>query len=212
MEEWKVCFERYEISNIGNLRKKLLNGSYKVVKGSTLKAGSGYRYFQTTRGGIRTNRLFHHLVAEQFIGARPDGLVIDHIDRDTLNNRVENLRYITQKENCANQDRYIEEVKETDCRLRGNILSVRRGRINKANAVYICETCPRITPCDGNFVSKYKYERHMISKRHLDRICTINEMERLNITVNAKSFRSIKNQNYDYRRGRRSSPPEIILA
>ena len=95
MEEWKKCFEDYEISNFGNCRR---NG--KIIKGSI--QSRGYRYFQLNREGRRKNMLFHHLVAEQFIGERPDNLVIDHIDRNKLNNNVNNLRYITIKENLQN--------------------------------------------------------------------------------------------------------------
>lgn len=105
MEVWKVCVEDYEISNRGNVRRKTLSGGYKDIKGSLLKTGGGYKYFQLLRDGKRKNHLFHHLVAEQFLGARPDGLVIDHIDRNPLNNCVDNLRYITQKANCFNHDK-----------------------------------------------------------------------------------------------------------
>lgn len=43
----------------------------------------------------------HSLVAEAFLGKRPKGLVVDHIDNDPLNNNVENLRYVTSKENTV---------------------------------------------------------------------------------------------------------------
>lgn len=108
MEEWKCCFENYEISNLGNCRRKLILGDYKIIKGSI--QNRGYRYFQINRNGKRTNYLFHHLVAEQFISKRPEGLVIDHIDRNKLNNNVNNLRYVTQKENCCNTDIFISEI------------------------------------------------------------------------------------------------------
>jgi hypothetical protein len=114
MEEWKIVFEKYEISNFGNCRKKLNNGNYKIVKGSLLSSTASktykIRYFQLIRDGKRINYLFHHLVAKCFIGERPEGLVIDHIDRDSLNNNVSNLRYITQKENMINTNKYIEEI------------------------------------------------------------------------------------------------------
>jgi hypothetical protein len=110
MEEYKTCFETYEISNLGNCRRLLNDGTYKVVKGSILHRGGGYRYFQIARNAKKTNILFHHCVAEQFIGSRPDGLVIDHIDRNSLNNRVENLRYVSQQENCRNQHRVVEDI------------------------------------------------------------------------------------------------------
>ena len=45
------------------------------------------------------------MVAKLFIGDRPVDMVIDHIDRNKLNNNVTNLRYITNKENMFNCDR-----------------------------------------------------------------------------------------------------------
>jgi hypothetical protein len=127
MEEWKLAIETYEISNFGNCRKKLKNGNYVYIKGSLLNPitvrSSTYRYFQLQRDKKRTNHLFHHLVAYQFIGERPEGMVIDHIDRNSLNNHVSNLRYITPKENTHNSDRYRSDIVETDARLRKNILT-----------------------------------------------------------------------------------------
>jgi len=127
MEEWKVAFEAYEISNLGNCRRKLKDGSYKEIKGSLCSVPNSetykMRYFQIKREGKRTNYLFSHLVAKCFIGERPSGLVIDHIDRNPLNNNVSNLRYITQKENCCNTVRYRTDILETDKRLRYNILA-----------------------------------------------------------------------------------------
>jgi len=46
----------------------------------------------------------HHLV----IGKPPAGKVVDHIDRDRLNNRSSNLRFVTQKENILNSDNKIQ--------------------------------------------------------------------------------------------------------
>ena len=122
-EEFKICFESYEVSNFGNVRKKLLSGEYKILKCSILKTGKGYKYFQINREKKRINYLVHHLVAKLFIGERPDNLVIDHIDRNTLNNNISNLRYITQKENTHNTDRFIECIDEKDTKKRHKIVN-----------------------------------------------------------------------------------------
>lgn len=114
-EEWKVCIEGedYEISNLGNCRRKLKGGGYNYVGGSILKTG-GYRYIQLTRCCKRFNFPIHHLVAKCFIGERPVGLVIDHIDRNPVNNNVSNLRYITQLENTHNTRTYRDDIKCED--------------------------------------------------------------------------------------------------
>lgn len=44
----------------------------------------------------------HNLVAETFIGPIPEGMEVDHIDRDPTNNAVCNLRICTHKENMRN--------------------------------------------------------------------------------------------------------------
>lgn len=43
----------------------------------------------------------HELVAMTFIGPRPDGMQIRHLDDDFTNNHWTNLAYGTAKENCA---------------------------------------------------------------------------------------------------------------
>lgn len=43
----------------------------------------------------------HHLVAEAFIGPRPPGAHINHLDGDKTNPAAENLEYCTPRENTA---------------------------------------------------------------------------------------------------------------
>lgn len=44
--------------------------------------------------------LHHMLMGEK---PRSGGLVVDHVNHDTLDNRRANLRAVTQRENCANR-------------------------------------------------------------------------------------------------------------
>lgn len=103
MEIYKNFFENYEISNMGNIRHKLKSGNYKNVKSSI--ASNGYKYIQLQRNGKRINFYIHQQVAKIFIGERPKNLVVDHIDRNKYNNKSNNLRYVTYKENRNNNEK-----------------------------------------------------------------------------------------------------------
>lgn len=66
------------------------------------KLTSGYRAV-TIRG---TDAYVHHLIAETFIGPRPDGMEVRHLNGDKLDNRVENLAYGTHAENVGDTLRH----------------------------------------------------------------------------------------------------------
>ena len=50
----------------------------------------------------------HLKMHKLIIGPIRQNAVIDHIDRDKLNNQKSNLRVVSQKENCRNTDKYNE--------------------------------------------------------------------------------------------------------
>jgi len=58
----------------------------------------------------------HRLVAQTFIGPQLPGRVVDHIDRNKLNNSLSNLRYVTQQENTQNRNH--EETERLQRRLK----------------------------------------------------------------------------------------------
>jgi len=60
---------------------------------------SGYFKVKLYRGQLGYQLKVHHLVAEAFLGPRPNNLVVNHKDGNKVNNRVENLEYVTYAEN-----------------------------------------------------------------------------------------------------------------
>lgn len=60
--------------------------------------GCGYLYVSTKIG----TRGVHRIIYETFIGEIPDGYEIDHINTIRTDNRLENLRCVTCKENHHN--------------------------------------------------------------------------------------------------------------
>lgn len=87
---------RYEVSDQGRVRS-LASGTPRLV--STRIGFGGYRRVTLYLNGRRWHRTVHVLVALAFIGPRPDGMEVRHLDGDQLNNCRSNLTYGTPTEN-----------------------------------------------------------------------------------------------------------------
>ena len=92
----------YDVSNLGRVRSrdrtvKTKNGVLRSYKGRILKpnVNGGRAQVQLGYGDRQPVR---DLVAEAFIGPKPPGLVTVNLDGDPLNNRVENIAYMTYSE------------------------------------------------------------------------------------------------------------------
>lgn len=115
-EVWKdvVGYEGYyQVSNMGRVRSldrmvKNPKGKdgYGKRKGKILTVNlesTGYKRVQLCKDGIHKLERIHRLVAMAFIPNLENKLCIDHINTDRSDNRAENLRWVTHKENCNNQ-------------------------------------------------------------------------------------------------------------
>lgn len=113
MENWKPVagFEDiYEVSDLGNVRSldRVVNSDKRGtlrVRGRVLRGGrasTGYLSVALCRDGGCRSYTIHELVARAFIGPRPEGADIDHIDGNRTNNLPANLRYVSHLMNTRN--------------------------------------------------------------------------------------------------------------
>lgn len=105
MEEiWRPVLgyeDRYEVSNLGNVRSLHYLGTNKI-KNLSLQNCNGYKraYFKVNMKGF--HKFVHILVYEAFNGKIPKGLEIEHINGKRDDNYLTNLRAVTHKENMNN--------------------------------------------------------------------------------------------------------------
>lgn len=88
--------DRYEVSNLGSVKSLK---SKKILSGDPTK--DGYVRVKLWDGIKYTSKMVHCLVAEAFLPL-PDNdnkYEVDHIDNDVSHNSVDNLQWLTHKDN-----------------------------------------------------------------------------------------------------------------
>lgn len=103
MEIWKYIKGyngAYQVSNLGRVM------SFKYKQPRILKQGidmHGYYLVGLCYNGLQKTKHVHQLVAESFLNHKPCKKlkVVDHINANKLDNKVENLQIITNRLNCS---------------------------------------------------------------------------------------------------------------
>lgn len=101
----------YEINSNGTIMRNVKSKKRLLIRCDKHHSttGKGYMFTFIHVGGRnewgKTIRLpIHRLVAECWLGPKPDGLELDHIDRNSCNNDYRNLRYVTHSEQMKNRE------------------------------------------------------------------------------------------------------------
>ena len=101
MEDWKTIeeFPEYEVSSLGRVRGPKSSD----LRGATNQGG--YRTVSLCKDKKVYRKLVHRLVGLAFLPPVADKMMIDHINRDRTDNRLDNLRWVNNSENQLNSSR-----------------------------------------------------------------------------------------------------------
>lgn len=104
----------YQVSDLGNVKSldrrvvkndgRVTNYKSKMLK--TFTTGKNRLYVNLTSKGKMKKYQVHVLVALAFIGERPEGYDVCHIDGNSLNCKLSNIKYDTRNQNGIDIYRY----------------------------------------------------------------------------------------------------------
>jgi hypothetical protein len=118
-EKWRPVpgFERtYEVSSLGRIRSIPRPRTRGGIRKQYV-TNAGYLAVILSQDGKTSNLSVHALVAAAFIGPRPEGMEVRHIDGDQLNLSASNLAYGTHSSNMLDKVRHgtHHEANKTHC-------------------------------------------------------------------------------------------------
>lgn len=115
----------YEISEDGSIVRNVKSKRHTKITIDRRKEKAPYAFACFNIKGKVYRCPIARLVAECWLGPRPEGLEIDHINRDSLDNRYTNLRYVTHSEQMKNRvlsDKVLNKCKE-NCQRHNQLIS-----------------------------------------------------------------------------------------
>lgn len=98
MEIWKNYNDFLKVSNTGRFKRVYKKKEVEIFG----EKQQGYTRIHIKNGNCEIKKMAHCLVWETFVGKIPDGYQIDHLNTVRDDNRIENLKCVTPKENSNN--------------------------------------------------------------------------------------------------------------
>ena len=148
MENWKDIegYEGlYQVSNIGRV-KRLAGFKCNVERFLTgQKDKDGYILLCLSKDGSIKRYRVHRLVAEAFVPNPDNKPEIDHINTDRSDNRAENLRWATRKENANNPITRKRHKRVCSEETKRKIGAANKGKQSRKGAVLTDETKNKIS-------------------------------------------------------------------
>ena len=115
----------YEVNSNGTIIRNVKSKKQLKIKIDYHHSPKGYWHTFVNIKGKCIRVMVHKVVAECWIGPKPEGLQIDHIDRNSLNNDYRNLRYVDhsgQMKNRVLSQRIIDQATKNITEYRKSIM------------------------------------------------------------------------------------------
>lgn len=98
----------YEVNENGTIFRNVKSKKQSKIKLDMHHSDYGYYATFVHMGGRKNPTvkrvMIHRAVAECWLGDCPEGMEVDHIDRNAHNNHYTNLRYVTRSDQMKNRD------------------------------------------------------------------------------------------------------------
>ena len=94
----------YEVNSNGTVFRNVKSKKHNRIVPDMHHSNTGYYFTWVCLKGKVKRVSIAQVVAECWLGDKPDGYEIDHRDRNSRNNDYRNLRYVTKSEQMKNRD------------------------------------------------------------------------------------------------------------